>query len=652
MTDSQAAPIPEISAPEAPGAEAAATQGSGPESPAAPATPGEAAGETTPALPAQPRFLVWAGRHGTLILALVCLALWLPGILSLPALDRDESRFIQSSRQMLDSGNFVDIRFGQVPRYKKPVGIYWLQAATTALASPVLKAGSEHTHAWTYRLPSLLGGLIAVWLTFWCASIISNGAGLVAGLLLAASLLMSAEASMGTTDAVLLASIMGMQGVLLRVYRAAKQGLAKVSNRLLLAGWAAMAAGILVKGPVAPGVALATIIALIAWDRDWKEKRWTWLAHTRPLRGLLLVLLITAPWLIAIALESHGAFFQQSLGGDFAAKVAGGQEGHGAPPGYYLLLAAITFWPAILFITPGVGFGLTRRADPMMRFLLAWAGAWWLVVEIVPTKLPNYVLPSFPPLAILAALWVLTPKEDAAASPAAETAPEPAAAPVARPDRLARVIRILPKIAVVQFLIGAALTAAPALLPNLYALATPNLAADPVLLCASILAALFSLAVLVIFLMGRRLLALIPMVLAALILVPALTALAGPKLDRLWISTRLAALVAKNHAPNDPPPILAGYEEPSLVFALGKDVDLTDGKGAAEQGAATGGLALVDDEERPQFLARLAEIEGAATPLDDLTGFNYSRGHDVHITLYRVAPLTPQPTPMPSSQAR
>ena len=58
---------------------------------------------------------------------------------------------------MLESGNFVDIRFGHVPRYKKPVGIYWLQAATTAVAGL-----GDRSHIWTYRLPSLLGGLLAV----------------------------------------------------------------------------------------------------------------------------------------------------------------------------------------------------------------------------------------------------------------------------------------------------------------------------------------------------------------------------------------------------------------------------------------------------------------------------------------------------------
>ena len=66
------------------------------------------------------------------LLAVLCVMLWLPGILSLPALDRDESRFAQSSRQMLDSGNFVDIRFGQVPRYNE------VMAASLIIVLPVI----------------------------------------------------------------------------------------------------------------------------------------------------------------------------------------------------------------------------------------------------------------------------------------------------------------------------------------------------------------------------------------------------------------------------------------------------------------------------------------------------------------------------------
>src|SRR5579872_7083017 len=119
------------------------------------APPSEAA-ETKPAEAkphAPPRFLSWLARRPKLVLALLCLLLWTPGILSLPALDRDESRFAESSRQMLDSGDVVDIRFGQVPRYKKPIGIYWLQAAATAAAGRAYGSGGDESRIWTYRLP-------------------------------------------------------------------------------------------------------------------------------------------------------------------------------------------------------------------------------------------------------------------------------------------------------------------------------------------------------------------------------------------------------------------------------------------------------------------------------------------------------------------
>ena len=81
------------------------------------------------------------------------------GSSSLPPLDRDESRFAQASKQMIESGNYVDIRYSVGPRYKKPVGIYWLEAASTlAFSKP------PYNEIWTYRLPSLIG---ASWRCFW-----------------------------------------------------------------------------------------------------------------------------------------------------------------------------------------------------------------------------------------------------------------------------------------------------------------------------------------------------------------------------------------------------------------------------------------------------------------------------------------------------
>ncbi|HEY0299997.1 MAG TPA: glycosyltransferase family 39 protein, partial [Rhizomicrobium sp.] len=350
------------------------------------------------------KMLSWAARRWWLTLGLLCLVLWTPGVLSLPPLDRDESRFAQSSKQMLETGNFVDIRFGHVPRYKKPAGIYWLQAGATALAGL-----GDRTQIWTYRLPSLLGGLLAVLLCFWAARAFAAAeVAWLAAALMATSVLLTAEASIATTDAVQLACLMGAIGVLLRVYLAARDPhVPAPGTRLILIGWAAFAAGILVKGPVVPAVCALTALTLILWERgDWR-----WLGRLKPLYGIAVTVLIVAPWGLAITLQSHGEFYSQSLGQDFAAKLAGGQESHGAWPGYYLALVTLTFWPAILFVAPGLGDALRRAADPATRFLLAWAGASWLMFELVPTKLPHYVLPAYPALAMLAAVWMLTPRD-------------------------------------------------------------------------------------------------------------------------------------------------------------------------------------------------------------------------------------------------
>jgi 4-amino-4-deoxy-L-arabinose transferase-like glycosyltransferase len=573
----------------------------------APETPAQTAPAVlAPAPP--PRILVVLARRPYAILALLGLLLWLPGILSLPPLDRDESRFAQSSRQMLESGNLVDIRFGHVPRYKKPIGIYWLQSASTA----VLGMGSD-SRIWTYRVPSLLGGIAAAWLTVWCALALAGAeVALVAGLLMMGSVLLTAEATIATTDAVLLACVLGVQGVLLRVYRAAREPEApQPSSWLVWLGWVACAAGILVKFPVVPGVAAVTVIGLVAWDRDWR-----WLARLKPARGFLLTLLLVMPWLVAITIQSRGAFLEQSLGNDFAAKIAGGQESHGMWPGYYLLLSAATFWPAILFIAPGIVMGIARRSEPAIRFLLVWAGAWWALVEAVPTKLPHYVLSAYPALAILGALFVLMP-----------------------PEGVRAIWFILARwVAAIQFAVGACLLAAgPVLLPRWFGTGDVwwLMALAGVGICLALAALVFSL---------RRVQGWAAMLssLAMLVLVPTLTAATAPRLSQIWVSRNLKPMVDANTQPGDPPPALAGYEEPSLVFALGTDVVLTDGAGAADAGAKAGGLALVEDQEKGAFLARLAELQADATQVGDLNGFNYSRGRTVHITLYRVARLRGQ----------
>jgi 4-amino-4-deoxy-L-arabinose transferase-like glycosyltransferase len=426
--------------------------------------------------------------------------------------------------------------------------------------------------------------------------------------LMATSLLLTAESTMATTDACQLACAMGAMGVLLRVWLAARDpSRPPVTTRTVLLGWAAFAFGILIKGPVVPGVAAMTILALIAWERG----QWRWLAGTRPLLGVPLMLAIVLPWGIAILLASHGAFYEQSLGQDFAAKLAGGQESHGAPPGLYLALVTLTFWPAILFVVPGLGAAIRRRADPAILFLLAWAGASWLMFEVVPTKLPNYVLPAYPPLAMLGALWMLTPRDPS------ERRWQP----------------VLFYLAAAQFAVVAlALTAAP-MFARLYG---APLGFSHAMTGVAFVGLALCLAALVAYLRRSKALAFALAALSTFVFYPVITAGAAPRMEMIWVSPRAAALIAKYAKPGDPPPALAGYTEPSMMFLLGSETRLTDGRGAAEIGADQGGLALIDDAERPRFLAHLAELETDAVRLDQLRGFNYTRGKVVHLTLYRV----------------
>src|SRR6476619_4961697 len=118
------------------------------------------------AFPSAGLFAVAARSHARAcaVLLLVSLCCFLPGFASLQPMDRDEPRFAQASRQMLETGDFVDIRFQDEARHKKPVGIYWLQSATVAAGESLGVPEARATIA-LYRIPSLVGALAAVLLT-------------------------------------------------------------------------------------------------------------------------------------------------------------------------------------------------------------------------------------------------------------------------------------------------------------------------------------------------------------------------------------------------------------------------------------------------------------------------------------------------------
>ena len=161
-----------------------------------------------------------AGSHkrAAALLVLFSLIAFLPGFFQIPPVDRDEARFAQATKQMLETGQYVDIRFQDEVRYKKPVGIYWLQALAVKAGEA---AGVPHprTTIWLYRLPSLFGAIGAVLLTYWTAlAFVSRRTALLAALMMASSVLLGVEARLAKTDAMLLFTSVAAMGAMARIY--------------------------------------------------------------------------------------------------------------------------------------------------------------------------------------------------------------------------------------------------------------------------------------------------------------------------------------------------------------------------------------------------------------------------------------------------
>ena len=538
------------------------------------------------------------------LLTALCLLLYLPGIAAIPPLDRDEARFAQATRQMLETGDFLRIRFQDEARNRKPAGIYWLQAAAVdAFSSPAATA------IWPYRLPSLLGAIIAVLATFALGAALFGDhtaprrLGVAAGVLLGAALGLVAEAHIAKTDAALLAAATIGQGALGIAYLRARSG-DPAPAWLPLLFWAAEIAAIFLKGPIGPALAAGTIATL--WIADGEAG---WLRGLRPLLGLAATVLAVAPWLIAIERATEGRFLADALGGDLFGKLIGVRELHGAPPFSYLLMALVSFWPGSLLLAPALVHAWQRHEAAPQRFLLAWLVPAWVLLELVPTKLPHYALPLYPALALLTAAAL------------ADGIRLPDGSWSRRVDLAVRALWL-----VVTLALAAALIALPLRLGS--GLST-----------AGLLGAIAILALAAALLRQRP----NPMPIAGLcaalavaFTLPAATA-ALPGLDRLWLSRGAASLIARHPPPAGVPLVAVGYSEPSLVFLLGTDLRLSTPSGAAEM-LAHGGAALVSSRVDAMFRQAIAARGLAAAPVGSVPGLDYSNGQRMVLTLYDVSP--------------
>ena len=317
----------------------------------------------------------------------------------MPPIDRDEPRYAQATEQMLATGNFIDVRFQDQPRYLQPAGIYWLQAVAEKIAGT-----PGERQIWVHRLPSMIGAICAVLLTAGIGwRLFGPAPGVLAAVLLGVSVLLGFEARLATIDAMLLAIILLAQTALSIIYLG-RDSPDPPRKQIAALFWIALGAGLMLKGPVILLVIGGTLAALALIER-----RAAWMMRLRPSWGVPLMLAIVLPWFIAIGVVSGGDFFARSVGTNFLGKVATGQQAHGLPPGYHVLLFSLMFWPGSLLAVLALPFIWMNRRRPEVKFLLCWIIPTWLVFELIATKLPHYVLPTYPAIACLTAAAALSP---------------------------------------------------------------------------------------------------------------------------------------------------------------------------------------------------------------------------------------------------
>lgn len=535
-----------------------------------------------------------AATHGRAValLLLVSLLAFLPGFFQIPPVDRDEARFAQATKQMLESHEYIDIRFQDEVRYKKPVGIYWMQVAAVKTGQ-ALGVRDAQTTIWLYRMPSLIGAIGAVLVTYWAAlAFVARRTALLAALMMASSILLGVEARLAKTDAMLLFMSVAAMGALARIYLAARHEPPRaVGWSMPAVMWTAIAGGILIKGPLVLMFVALTMLTLGIADRSVR-----WMREIRPLTGILWMLLLVAPWFIAIVMKSGDDFFMKSVGDDMLSKVTSGQEAHGAPPGYYLLLFWITFWPGSVLAGLAAPTIWKARREPGARFLLAWVIPSWIVFEAVMTKLPHYVLPLYPAIAILIAGiveknglwrnkwiehgtigWFLLPTTIAVAVP------------------------------IIFFTMS----------KDLGLVAWPFAAA----------AVIFGLFAWWLYDVDGAERALLRGVGSSIFIAFTVYAVTFPMLPSLFPSELVAREVRAKACAGPQLASTYNYQEPSLVFLLGTETKFTDGPGAAE--FLHGGpcrFALIDARSERAFVQRANALNVRFTLGNRIDGFNVSNG--------------------------
>ena len=531
-------------------------------------------------------------------LALIC---FFSTLNIVPPLDRDESRYIQATVQMLETKDFVNINFLESPRLKKPPGIYWLQAISAVGIKNIFFLDS--VPIWAFRIPSAIGASVSIWVTFLLGQFLFGRAqGLIAALLLMSSPIVIMESHIAKTDSVLLALFLCALYILVKIVFYADKKLPKPSDITIFAFWIIMSFTFLIKGPIALVILLLTIISYKVLKEPINFK------DLKPIMGIILFMLIILPWFILINSGNNNDVLLNTIKKDMVLKLVSVQESHGAPPGSYLLSSILTAWPIALFIIPSALWCFKNKDNKSVKFLLCSLIPSWLFFEIIPTKLLHYVLPLLPSFAILTAAMIISSVKGIKFRSISE-------------NYIFKFLSALP------FLGGAIIAAGIIYIGNRYG---EGLTLS-ILLIASIY--LFSSFLCGYFLYIKSFIkAALVVIICNIIALKLLIILIPNQLQKIWISERIYSQIQDKDLSEVF--LLLGYSEPSLILRLGSQTKIVSSNNEAIDLILNKKINYIIIEKfyLDQF-KKLSEKNGIVINAigNSILGFNYSKGKNVEV---------------------
>jgi 4-amino-4-deoxy-L-arabinose transferase-like glycosyltransferase len=328
-------------------------------------------------------------RRGLWLLLLVVAIIWFGNLEYRKLIRPDEGRYAEIPREMVASGDWTTPRLNDLKYFEKPPLQYWATAAAYEVFGE---------HQWTSRLWTALTGFAGILLAWFAGTrLFGRTAGIYAALLLGSSMLYAMMAHINTLDmGVTFFITLGIFSLLL----AQKEEHITQRRSWMLLAWAALALAVLSKGLmglILPGTAL---FLYSVFNRDitvWKRMHWV--------SGLLVFSLIAVPWFVLV-IKANPEFFQRFFIYEhferFTTKVHGRYQ-----PWYYfvpILLLGMLPWTLLMFdalLRTWRSSVQQVKAFSPARFLLVWAVFVYVFFSISDSKLPSYLLPMFPALALL-----------------------------------------------------------------------------------------------------------------------------------------------------------------------------------------------------------------------------------------------------------